>query len=62
MSDERYGTYDVEIGVADLEGERYAVGLGIHESRERCYGGHGIVLVRQHGERVCCHADRTLVL
>ncbi len=52
-----YWTDDLEIGVAELDGEPYGVRLRVATERERYWGRQELVDVARQGERVYVHAQ-----
>lgn len=54
---EHYWAEDLEIGVAELDGEPYGVRLRVAAQRERYWGRQELVDVARRGERVYVHAQ-----
>jgi len=61
MDTDGYWTEDLEIGVADLEGEPYGVRLWVAAQRERYWGRHELEDVAREGERLYVQAQAYLL-
>ena len=57
MDTDPYWTEDLEIGVAELEGESFGVRLRVASQRERYQGSREIVPVASRSERLYVHAQ-----